>query len=330
MLPQHTLLDVQVHSVSLAAADVLAFELRHLDNQELPAFDAGAHIALQLPGGLLRHYSLLNAPGERQHYLIAVHRDPASRGGSIYLHETLRVGDRLKIGAPRNNFRLDEGRHRTVLVAGGIGITPLLAMIERLEQLGREWILHYATRTRRHAAFLDLLQRWEARGPGRVHLHFDDEQQGLLDLDSAVRTGGRDAHFYCCGPSPMLAAFERATDALPPHQVHVEYFKAKAVAPSQEGSPLAEAASFTVELCRSGMTLHVPAGRSILDVALDAGADVPYSCGEGFCGTCAARVIEGAPDHRDSVLDAAERQKGYVMMICCSRSLGGGRLVLDL
>lgn len=248
----------------------------------------------------------------------------------MYLHETLRVGDRLKIGAPRNNFQLDEGQHRTVLVAGGIGITPLLAMIERLEQLGREWILHYAARTRRHAAFLDTLQRWEARGPGRVHVHFDDEQQGhLLDLDGAVRTGGRDAHFYCCGPSPMLAAFERATDALPPHQVHVEYFKAKVVAPSQNGSPRPEAASFTVELRRSGMTLDVPAGRSILDMALAAGADVPYSCGEGFCGTCAARVIEGAPDHCDSVLDAADRQKGDVMMICCSRSLGA-HLVLDL
>lgn len=330
MTTQQDSIDVHVQTISIAATDVYTFELRNANGLELPSFEAGAHVELRMPGGLIRQYSLLNAPGERQRYVIAVHRDPASRGGSKFMHETLRVGDRLKISIPRNNFRLDEGLHRTILVAGGIGITPLLSMIKRLEQLGREWILHYASRTRRHAAFLESVQRYESILPGRVRLHFDDEHEGrFLDIESAVRAGGRNAHFYCCGPSPMLSSFARATATLPTGQVHVEYFKSAPGALWQSAISHQQGTSFSVELQKSGKTLRVPAGKSILDIALDAGIDVPFSCGEGFCGTCMVRVIEGTPDHRDTVLDGVERERGDVMMICCSRAVGD-HLVIDL
>ena len=316
-------IQVRVKSVNFEADGIRSFELRPMPPLfELPAFTAGSHVDLQLPNGLIRSYSLLNAQNERHRYLIGVNKDAKSRGGSRFLHETLQAGDVITISHPRNNFALDEQAPHSVLIAGGIGITPLVSMIQRIDQLGRSWELHYATRTRKNAAFLDRLHALAGDEPGRLHLSFDQEPGAtMLDLARIAADAPADAHLYCCGPLPMLEAFERATTARKPETVHVEYFAAKEVADTSGG--------FTVQLAKSNRTVTVPPGKTILDALLDLGMDVAYSCQEGVCGTCEVRVLEGTPDHRDLVLSNAEKAINQTMMICCSGAVGD-RLVLDL
>jgi len=258
---------------------------------------------------------------EHHRYVIAVGLDQASRGGSRFIHQSLHAGDTLKISAPRNNFPLAEGAPQSLLIAGGIGITPLWCMVQRLQELGAPWELIYCARTRQHAAFLDRLEEAGARPPGRVRLNFDGEPGGrMLDIGSVVAAALPDTHLYCCGPNPMLTAFEEATQSRAPATVHVEYFTAK-TGPAQSGG-------FTVVLARSGRSVEVPAGKTILDALLDADIDVPYSCTEGVCGTCEIGVVEGIPDHRDLVLSKEERAANRSMMVCCSGSKSG-KLVLD-
>ncbi|MBV7482626.1 PDR/VanB family oxidoreductase [Bordetella sp. BOR01] len=308
------LLALQLRAIRYEAEGVSSFEFRHADGGTLPAFTAGAHIDLHLGNGLVRSYSLCNSPDESHRYVIGVNRDRTSRGGSAFVHERLRVGDRLAASVPRNNFPLAHGAAYSVLVAGGIGITPLWCMAQRLEALGRAWELHYCARSEASAAFLDGIRALAARSRhGRLHPHFDDRMQGrLLDLDAVIAGAPGDAHFYCCGPVAMLHAFERCTAGLSPAQVHVEYFAAQAPASTEGG--------FKVELARSGKVLDVPAGKTILDVLLEAGVDVPYSCLEGVCATCETRVMAGVPDHRDLVLTKEEQASNNVMMVCCSGS----------
>jgi ferredoxin-NADP reductase len=224
----------------------------------------------------------------------------------------------MTISLPRNHFPLDESALHSVLVAGGIGITPILAMARRMDALGRSWELHYACRSRADAAFLD-----ELAGFGeQVRLRCDDEHPGsFLDIAAIARTAAPGTHFYCCGPKPMLAGFEAAMADIPSERVHLEYF-----APKDEA---ATGGGFTIELIRSGREIFVPAGKSILDVVQEAGIRVAHSCTEGVCGSCETGVLRGRPDHRDSVLSPGERARGDVMMICCSGSLDD-RLALDL
>ena len=308
-------LELRVRSATWEAPDILSYELRALDGRELPAFTAGAHIDLTLPNGLIRSYSLVNDQSERHRYVIGVQKDRASRGGSTWVHENLRPGGLVTVNGPRNNFPLDESAARSVLIAGGIGITPIVSMVRRLAALQKEWTLFYCARTRAQAAFSDALQ-------GDVRYNFDGEPGGkLLDMAAVVADWPAGTHFYCCGPLPMLAAFEAATAALPREQVHVEYFTAK--------EPPAVAGGFNVVLAKSGRQFAVPPGKTILETLLDAGLEVPYSCMEGVCGTCETRVVEGVPDHRDLVLSEAEHAEGKTMMICCS-GCKGERLVLDL
>jgi vanillate O-demethylase ferredoxin subunit len=296
----------------------------------LPPFSAGAHLEIRLPDNMLRHYSLLNSPDERHRYLIAVRKQEPGRGGSRYMHEMVHVGDQLRVGMPRNNFPLEETARRSVLIAGGIGITPLMSMIARLEALRREWVLHYAARGPAHAPLLDLVQTRAATHAGRVHIYFDHTPgQPALDMAALIASRDQGDHFYCCGPAPMMEAFEVACQDLPRSEVHVEYFGAPSVPASRAAQKAAAAGAFEVEFRRSGRTLSVPADASILDVALEAGISAPFSCGEGFCGSCRTAVLEGEPEHRDSVLGDADRDAGNVMLICCSRSRGA-RLVLDL
>jgi ferredoxin-NADP reductase len=316
-------LDVVVAAITPRAQGVSTWELRRTDGADLPAFTAGSHVDLHLTNGMVRSYSLCNDPSERHRYVIGVARDPASRGGSTFIHEHLRVGDALRITAPRNNFKLDENAGRSVFIAGGIGITPLWCMVQRLEALGRPWELHYSTRLRALCAFHDDLASLEAAQPGRVHFNFDQEPGGrMTDLRALVSGLAADAHLYCCGPVPMLKAFEAAAKEAgrPASHVHVEYFSA-AEQPAMQGG-------FTVVLERSGLTLQVAPGKSILQTLMDHGIDAPYSCMEGACGRCETNVLEGEPDHRDSVLSEEERASGQTMMICCSGSKGP-RLVLD-
>lgn len=315
-------LQVQVRSITYQAQEINSYELRLPSGGELPTFEAGAHINVHLPGGLIRSYSLLNRQDDRYRYVIAVARDRASRGGSRFLHEALRVGDMLTISAPRNNFPLRGDARHSVLIAGGIGITPLWSMIQRLEFLGRSWQLYYAARNRHSAALLDELSALGATAKHRIHIHFDEERGGqTLDIPSIVAAQSPDTHLYCCGPAPMLAAFERVTRSRSRETVHVEYFSA-AHAPVVTGG-------FTVVLVKSGKSVSVPSGKTILDVLLDEGVPVQYSCMEGICSSCETHVLEGEPDHRDAVLSMEERASNKVMMVCCSGSRSE-KLVLDL
>lgn len=314
-------IEVKVHAIRLEASTINSFELRAASGEPLEPFTAGAHVEVHMTEHLVRSYSLANSPAETDRYVIAVNKDAGSRGGSVHMHEQLRVGQTLRISEPRNNFELDEHAAHTVLIAGGIGITPLYAMIARLRQLGRGWTLHYCGRDRGSMAYLNELQELADAG-ANVHFHVDAESGGrLLDVPRVSQAAPAGSHFYCCGPKPMLAAFEQATSQLPREHVHVEYFVAKE-APSAEGG-------FTVQLAKSGRSIPIMSGHSILDTLLDAGIDVGYSCMEGICGSCEVKVISGIPDHRDAVLSKSEREANDKMMICCSGAKTP-TLVLDL
>jgi ferredoxin-NADP reductase len=314
-------MSLRVQVIRYEARDVRSFELRAPDGAALPPFTAGAHIDVLLPGGMERSYSLLNPADPAASYRIGVQRNPDSRGGSAYLIDRVRVGDLLQVTAPSNSFVLREDVPLTVMIAGGIGITPLWAMTQRLESLGRHWKLYYACRTRDRAAFLTELQQLEQSAPGRVVMTFDAEPgQSPLPLAQIVATQPADAHLYCCGPASLLKAFEQAAASRPAESVHTEYF-ASDQAPARGG--------FEVVLQHSGRTVLVPENRSILETLLALGHDVPHSCMSGVCGSCETIVLEGRPDHRDHVLSAREKARNQKMMICCSGSLDK-RLVLDL
>jgi tetrachlorobenzoquinone reductase len=311
------LIDVRLTGIRYAARDTHVFELRKADGAPFPEVDPGAHIDIHLPNNLIRQYSLLHAgPGLRV-YSIAVKRDPNSRGGSVFMHEDLRVGAQLKISKPRNHFPLHLDGAANILLAGGIGITPIYCMANRLCELNKPWRLFYAAQTRADAAFLEELAQLK-----NVAFHFDNEQAGnLLDIEEIIREAPISSHFYCCGPTPMITAFETAARDVPSERVHVEHFTA-ASTPAVEGG-------FVVELARSKMEFSIPAGKTILEVLVAAGVQVPHSCESGVCGSCETRILMGQADHRDSILDERERSEGRTMMICCSGSKSE-RLILDL
>jgi ferredoxin-NADP reductase len=312
-----SLLSVRLNAIRYVARDTNVYELTNVAGTPLPRYAPGAHIDLHLPNGIVRQYSLLEPEPSGETYSIAVKRDPASRGGSRSVHEELRVGQTLTISAPRNNFPLVENAKHVILLAGGIGITPIWCMAQRLHKLGHSWALHYACRSRADMAFVDALAEM-----GKAHFHFDDENQGkVLDVGSIVAAARPDAHLYCCGPTPMLQAFEQATASWPRAQVHVEYFTPKPE-PAKKGG-------FVVELARSGLEFVIPEGESILQVLLNAGVDVDYSCELGICGACEQRVLAGAPEHHDAILSEEEQAANTRVMICCA-GCKSERLVLDL
>jgi len=311
------LIEVRLTAIRYAARDTNLYEFTRLGDKPLPRYAPGAHIDVHLPNGVVRQYSLTEAEPGPASYTVGVKRDPASRGGSRYVHDELRVGKTLKISAPRNNFPLVENAGHVVLFAGGIGITPIWCMTQRLAKLGRSWKLHYACRSRADTAFLQALTAM-----GSAEFHFDEESGGkFLDVAAIVAALPKDSHLYCCGPTPMLKAFEAATANWPREQVHVEYFT-----PKQEA---AKAGGFTVALARSGTEFVIPEGKSILQVLLDAGVDVDYSCELGICGACEQRVISGIPEHRDAILTEEEQASNTKVMICCA-GCKSDRLVLDL
>jgi tetrachlorobenzoquinone reductase len=312
------LIEVRLTAIRYVARDTCLYEFRSVDGRPLPAYEPGAHIDLHLSNGLLRNYSLTVAAPEPSIYTVGIKRDPASRGGSRFIHDELHVGATLKIGGPRNNFRLREDAAHTILIAGGIGITPIWCMVQRLNALKSEWWLSYACRSRADMAF-----RQELETMPQAALHFDDESGGqFLDVGAIVAAAPKDAHLYCCGPAPMLQAFEAATKDWPREQVHVEYFTTKELPPAKKGG-------FTVELSRSGVEYFIPEGETILNVLLDAGVDLDYSCELGICGACEQRVISGIPEHRDSILSEEEQAENKRVMICCA-GCKTERLVLDL
>lgn len=310
---------VRILGIRDIAMDVRLFELGASNGGPLPAFEAGAHVDVILAEGTVRQYSLLNAPGARDRYVIAVAREPEGRGGSALMHDRLSVGDEVHVSAPRCHFALVEGAPHSVLVAGGIGITPIWCMIQRLNAIGASWELHYAARTRTHAALLDEIEAGAAAGTVRTYFNLDGDP--LMDLGAIVADAPAGAHFYCCGPLSLLDAYRAACAPVPGERVHFEQFTAAA--------PAALDGGYEIELARSGRTLPVGPGESILDALKGAGLSASYSCREGICGSCETAVLSGTPDHRDAILTEAERAEGRTMMICCSGSLSP-RLVLDL
>lgn len=311
---------LRVHAISLGADDVLVFDLRSAARAELPPFEPGAHINVHLNDGMVRSYSLLNDSRERHRYVLAVKREVASRGGSAWMHGKARVGASIPVSGPTNAFALDGRASHSVLIAGGIGITPLWCMAQSLQAADRSWELHYRAKRRNSAALLDELSQ-----PGcedRVHLSFsDDTGAARLDLDGLVRSAPDGSHFYCCGPAAMIEAFEHACRKLPPERVHAERFRA-AEAPATEGG-------YTVRLARSGRLLAVVPGQTILATLKANGLHATSACQQGVCGECEVKVLAGTPDHRDLVLTPAERSAGRTMMICCSGS-NTPELTLDL
>ena len=287
---------------------------------QLPTFQPGAHIDVHLPNGMSRQYSLTNAPGETNHYAIGVKREPNSRGGSASLHDVVQQGDVLAISAPRNNFPLRRDALHTILIAGGIGITPMLAMAQTLHAQSLPFDLHCFAQSEGHLGFEDILSG--LGGGVTPHLGLDPTETGdkLRDI---LKTRGEEQHVYICGPGPMLEAAREIAEknGWPDEAVHFEYFK--------NTNEIDDSSSFEVALARSALTLQVPAGKSILEVLRENGIDMPSSCEQGACGTCLATVIEGEPDHQDVYLSAGERAADKRIITCVSRCKSK-RLVLDI
>jgi tetrachlorobenzoquinone reductase len=309
---------LRVASVAEAARGVRALELVDPGGGVLPAWEPGAHVDLVLPGGVIRQYSLCSDPADRTRYRIAVLRvdPPAGRGGSCRIHDELAVGDLVEVGEPRNHFAL-EPAEEYLLLAGGIGITPLLAMARELARRDARWRLVYGARSRQHVAFLEELA---AIGGDRVTVVCEDEAGFIEPAPLLAAYPG--ATVYCCGPEPMLAA---VTAACAGRALRLERFVAsEPVAPPDAGGDR----PFLVELARTGGRVEVGADQTILEALRGAGLDPPCSCEQGICGTCETRVIAGAVDHRDTLLTDAEHAAGETMMLCVSRA-AGDLLVLD-
>jgi ferredoxin-NADP reductase len=309
---------VRVTARREVAAGVAGLTLARPDGGRLPDWTPGSHIDLILPDGAVRQFSLCGDRWNPHAYQVAVLREPAGRGGSHYVHERLAVGDVVGFGGPRNNFPLVPSE-RYLFIAGGIGITPLRPMIDQAERLGADWELAYCGRSRASMAFADEL----ARHGRRVRIYAGDEGTARLDVAAGLAGPDPGRKVYCCGPPRLLADVERAARGWPAGTLRTERFTAREL-----GAP-ARDAPFDVYLLRSGKTVTVAPGVSVLEAVQAAGSRILSSCRLGLCGTCETAVAKGTPDHRDSILDDDERSAGDCMFICVSRSLSD-RLVLDL
>ncbi|WP_233886673.1 PDR/VanB family oxidoreductase [Paraburkholderia flagellata] len=307
------------------ATDICVFELASADGAPLPAFEAGAHIDVHVDG-FVRQYSLCNRPSDARTYRIGVLRDAASRGGSVAMH-ALDTGTILEISTPKNHFPLDEQATHTILLAGGIGITPLMAMAEQLREQGRTFELHYCTRDPQRAAFRERLA--EAGFAEHTRFYFDSEgTDARIDLARVLRAPHDDKHAYVCGPAGFIDAVlsAAASAGWPAQNAHREYFGAAqppATTDADANGP------FQVTLASCQRVIDVPAGTSIVQALRDGGVEVPVSCEQGVCGTCITRVLSGEPDHRDLYLTDEERAANDQLLPCCSRSRTP-MLVLDL
>lgn len=321
------MLRVRVVRKALEAADIATLELASVDEvrQPLPAFSAGSHVDVHLPNGLVRQYSLCNSPADSHRYQIGVLREARSRGGSAAVHEQIEVGSVLEIGQPRNHFPLAADARHSILLAGGIGVTPILCMAERLTTIGASFELHYCTRSVERTAFLSRI-RTSAFG-SRVSFHRDDGDEGQkLPLLELLDTNRRlpDVHLYVCGPQGFMDWVLRAARETewPASQLHHEYFGADV--PRSEGD-----LDFDVRIASSGQVIRVRKDQSIVQALAAQGVEVETSCEQGVCGTCLTRVVQGVPDHRDHYLTPQEQVANDQFLPCCSRSKSPV-LVLDL
>jgi ferredoxin-NADP reductase len=300
--------------MTFEAEDVLSLVLTRPDGGHLPQWSLGAHIDLVLANGLIRQYSLCSSPADRDHWKIAVLREPESSGGSRYIHETLRPGDLVEFIGPRNSFPLIQAEEY-LLIAGGIGVTPLLPMTFALEELGARWRLLYGGRRHASMAFLRDLERLSERVTVRP-----EDRYGLLDLAGAIGEFGEQAAVYCCGPEPLIAAVEAQCAATGRAAPHVERFHARpahALELEESGTTDGE---FELVLALSGRRFTIPADKTIIQVLAENRVFVATSCTEGYCGVCETEVVDGIPDHRDDYLSPERRATNQTMMVCCGRS----------
>ena len=312
-----------VKSITWETEDVISIALHPApSSSEFVSFEPGSHIDLHLPNGLVRSYSLLNDSSESHRYVVAVLKDAKSRGGSKFIHEQLRVGTTLQISKPRNNFPLKSSEKRQVLVAGGIGVTPMLGMLRYLRAHDAEVDFIYCARSRKQAAFLADI---ETLTNHRIRLlcHFDDEMNTPPDLKKLLAGYSSDTHLYCCGPTPMLTAFEDACSHHMYENFHIERFSSK------EPVSFDMKSGYMIELKKSGKFIAVAAGQSVLDALLAEGLNPEHSCREGLCGACETRVLCGEVEHLDSILTKKEQIANKSMMICVSHGKGDV-LVLDI
>ncbi|MDR8398339.1 PDR/VanB family oxidoreductase [Paraburkholderia sp. USG1] len=323
-------LELFVRQIRYEGRNIQSYELVDPDGGELPPFTAGAHIDVHLANGIVRQYSLCNSPAERQRYVIAVLRDERGRGGSKALHEQLQVQGRVRVSWPRNNFELAGEARRVILLAGGIGVTPLKAMAHQLQASGKDHELHYCARDTGAAAFGAELR--ELLGEGRLHLHFDhgDPSKGL-DIARMLGEAAEGTHVYYCGPAGFMNACAQATAHWPKGAVHCEHFKApeRPAVPGADasGANAALSGGFLIEIASSGQRLTVPPDRSIADVLRTADIGIETSCEAGLCATCKVRYLAGEVDHHDCIL--GEEDQENFLTVCVSRAKNG-LLVLDL
>lgn len=314
---------VRVERKVQEAVDICTFELVDTSGRPLPAFSAGSHIDVQLPGGITRQYSLCNDPQESHRYLIGVLKDPATRGGSTAMHDSVNEGDTLTISGPRNHFPLAHEAAHSLLLAGGIGVTPVLCMAERLAIAGASFEMHYATRSRERTAFYARIGR--SSFTGRVQFHFDDgDASQKLHLATVLAAPHSGTHLYVCGPKGFMDAVLSTARAngWPEAQIHYEYFGAEVTKSADDGS-------FDVQLASSGKVVRIQKDQTVTEALAEAGVEILTSCEQGVCGTCITRVLEGEPDHRDLYFTPEEQAKNDQFTPCCSRSKSP-LLVLDL
>ncbi|MCY1286302.1 Carnitine monooxygenase reductase subunit [compost metagenome] len=317
------MMKVRIEKIVEEARDIRSFRLVRLDGQPFAAYEPGAHVDVTGPTGVTRQYSLCSPPDDGAAYLVAVKKEQQSRGGSQALHDLVEEGAELDIGAPRNLFRLAPEAREHVLVAAGIGVTPLLSMAYRLNASGQPYRLHYFARSPEYAAFTVLLGR--APFAGHVEFHYGIEPDALdAELSGCLAGAAADAHVYTCGPAPFMhKVVEVASRSRPAEHVHLEHFQAD---PAASAAP---AGAFEVELASSGVVLQVPADSSLVDVLQAHGCDIDTECREGICGTCLVDVIAGEPEHRDNCLSNKEKAANRQICACVSRARSA-RLVLDL
>lgn len=319
--PQLT--QVRIAAKRLAAQQIMELTLEALPGQVLPAFEAGSHLDLHLPGGLIRPYSISSDPAERGHYVLGVLHEATSRGGSAAVHEQLQVGQMLSTSPPKNNFQLQATAAHKLLLAGGIGITPVLSMARQLAREGRPFSLHYAGRSRARMAFLDALS--EERLAPLANLHITDET-GVLDIAAVLASQPADTELYVCGPAGFMDAVFAAARAQGwlPERLHRELFAA-AVVPAAGGLDR----PFEIQIASSGRIIAVPAGCSAAKAMQDAGLPLYTSCEQGVCGTCLTQLLGGEPEHRDQYLTPEEQAANTQFLPCCSRARSA-RLIVDL
>ncbi len=315
------LLNVVVRKREIQGTDVVVLDLGRADGAALPAFEAGAHVDIHVAPGLVRQYSLCSDPAEVSVYRLGVLKDPASRGGSVQVHDSLHEGREVQISAPRNLFPLAADARRSILLGGGIGITPMIAMAHALHRQGADFELHYCGRSRSRSAFLDELAK--APFAARVVTHFDDEEAAQrLDLAAVLGKADTGTHMYTCGPSGFMdwvIAGARA-QGYDEAQIHKEYFQVEVDA---------SGGGFEVVAARSNKTVQVAEGQTILDALAQVGIKIDISCEQGVCGTCMCEVLEGEPDHRDVYLTDEEKAANDQILVCCSRAKTN-KLVLDI